>query len=225
MATIAVADVQTRARKRYPDLDDGVTDTADLMQEVHDDILSRVPIVLTTETFSSLVAGTATYSMNAETLRVWDVYYVRSSTAQDDKQLKFTTPRWLSLNKRRWRTAPNAEPEYAYVIPNSSGARLLGLYQPPAVTSSASYPQVVCYVSRSETLSTNLPTIIDDLTPYLHGIWWRFLVMWRSAEEAQQFKKEYYDPAVMALNAKLQIFLAGNVPIIQPWVRQSASPR
>jgi len=222
---VIVADVQTRAKKRYPDLDDGGTDTATLMQEVHDDILARVPIVLAEENLTALVVGTKTYAIDDSTLRVWVAYYIRSSSAQDDKKLTFTTERWLDLNRGRWRTAANGEPTYAYMTVNSSGARMLGFYKSPDTATSGSYPQVRLYVSRKQTLTTNLPTIIDEMDPYLHGIWWRYLMMWGRMEEADAFKKELYDPAVMKLTAKMQTFMAGNVPHIQPWIAQTAQPR
>lgn len=142
-----VSDIITAIKDTFGHLSDA--EYLRILNDVHSEFLVDLPITAETITMTALVADTQEYSFDASVLDVWDVRYLRSSTAGDSIQLKPTTVDYLDYEYGDWRGDEHGEPKFYYF----TGVNI-GLYPKPDTTSSASYPQLSIYVTDSVTLST-----------------------------------------------------------------------
>ena len=144
---MTVAEIITAIKDTFGHLSDA--EYLRILQDVHTEFLVDLPITAETITMTALVAETQEYAFDASVVDVWDVRYLRTSTAGDSKQLKPISRDELDSEHGDWLGDESGEPDYYYF----TGLNI-GLYPKPDTSSSASYPQLSIYVTDSVTLAT-----------------------------------------------------------------------
>lgn len=166
---MTINQVIQRLRRQLPDADD--TTILDYINEVHDDLLSLVPLNRTEEDIS-LVANQTEYTLNPSTVRVWEAEYLRSAT--DRRPLKGEDITRLALAQPTWRNMPAGVPR-RFFIDRDEDEQIVGILPKPNVTTSGGYPIVKLHVTRTETLTrtSNVPVGISG-DVYVFGAMARF---------------------------------------------------
>lgn len=221
-----VAEARARAAKRYPDIEDGSTFGLTLCQEALDELLFHVPLIKSTETLSSLVAGTATYAQTATTIRIWEAFYIRSATQGDYRILTVTSPEAMRLDFPGWHLQRNGEPRRIMRDANAATppVAVYRLWPTPDTASSGSpaYPQVYMTITKGVTLgaSDTLPNQLKSLDALVALMLKRFSYLYAPDDYAKNV-----DAANLAI-LDLATTVQGQSPEVQPearpfWTQQS----
>ena len=179
-----VSDLITQIKDTFGHLSDA--EYLRILQDVHSEFLVDLPITATTITETALVAETQEYTFDASVLDVWDVRYVKTSTAGDSKQLKPISVDQLDHEYGDWRGDESGEPDYYYFTDTK-----IGLYPKPDTSSSASYPQLSMYVTDSVTLATGttMPTRINAYRAWVDEAVYR-IALKEQSEFLQFYERE-----------------------------------
>lgn len=220
-----VAEARARARKRYPDFEDGTTFGLDLCQEALDELLFEVPLIKTTETLSALVAGTATYTKTEATLVIWEATYLRSANQGDFHPLKPTTQAHLDKDFPGWKRDANGTPERILLDANDASPpiALYRLWPTPDTSSTGSpaYPRVELTVTKKVTLTAGdtLPNQLKTLDPLIALMFKRF--SWLYKREDFQANDVAAKLAIAELQRRVEAIPVDVQPEIRPfWVQQ-----
>jgi hypothetical protein len=215
-----VANLRTRAAKRYPDLEDGGTLGLDLFQETHDDILAEIPMVLDTEDIA-LTDDDPTYPVDEDILRIWEATWRRSATANDIRLLRVVTQEWMDLHHRGWKyLAAQTEPNFLVLEATADAAAVAQFRFSPNldITVSGAYPKVTLTVTRKQTLAANstLPQQVKDPDAYLEGVWWRFAKLYLDDDRLADRHEQRYLRAKAKLFERVRLISPEIQPVIYP---------
>lgn len=139
------------------------------LQAIHDELCFDFKLIKSTETETSLVAGTREYALPAGTARVYQVRYVRSATAGDFRVLQETSEDELDQTRRNWRGLDNGEP-YKFFADGGN----LSLVPAPDTASSGSpaYPRLEFEIASYEPGldgTEDLPTGLSSYEAWVDG--------------------------------------------------------
>lgn len=148
----------------FPDVDDDPTALA-YLNRAHEWICTQVQLKDSTESFTSLVAGTAEYPLTATVTKIWSGRYVKSASAGDFTPIRPTSIEELDYVDENWRAHGNGTPAQFYIHGTD-----IGFYRKPDTATSGSYPQIVLEVTAKETLvvGTTMPA---QTTNYDAWVW------------------------------------------------------
>lgn len=130
--------------------------TLAVMQQACNKLAGLYPLWTSTHTFSALEAGTHEYAYAVVPASVRSARYLTSST-DAGVVLRATTVDELDNFNGYWRGYQNSTPTQYYTL-STGAATNLGIVAAPAVTSSASYPQVQVYCWDYALLAFNAAT-------------------------------------------------------------------
>lgn len=168
MAT--VASVITRMQRKFPDID-GAT-ALEYLNLTHQELCVRIPLSIQSESIS-LTAGTFSYAIHDDDVKVWHVEYMRSAT--DIHRLEAS--HWETWNQEQpqWRMNAQAEPT-RYAIHRDSTDQAIYLWSPPNLTTSGGYPVIRLWVTRYVALTSNgdLPPGLVNSEVYAFGAMMRY---------------------------------------------------
>lgn len=193
--SVTVATVEAMVQKDFPDVP--TTDVLEMLQEVCDELAQLYPLKESSQTFSSLVADTATYNFSTVPASVRSAVYKPSATASSWFVLRATNIDELNSDYPRWQMETSAQPTRFYTTSDATNLKL-GLFAPPNETSSAGYPAVTVFTWEYFTLSTNMPVTVVAATVFRYGACYRFAL--RLGDNRTQFFKAMYEEAKRTLH-------------------------
>lgn len=157
------------------------------LQAIHDDLCRVMRLKPSTQTLSSIVAGTPGYALSAGWARVFGVRYFSSAT--DYTKLKATDKDELDSFRYNWRLE-SGTPDSYYI---ESGN--IYLVPSPDTSSSGGYPKVEVDISSTETLSgsgTNLPSGVSSYRAWIEGAKWLIALRYQDPRTSY-YEKRYED--------------------------------
>ena len=149
------------------------TKTLRYLQKANDYLATKLPLSLTSEDITTIVAGTREYAVSALMKRLWSAEWVMSSADGDSYDLKATSIPALNNSNPSWRRAPQGRPTRRY-LSLSGDSVVIGLDPKPNLSTSGGYPLLRLYESRTTTLATdgNLPANILSAAAHVFYACW-----------------------------------------------------
>lgn len=153
------------AKLDFPD----ETDTKALadLQVIHDELCFDFKVYPSTQSLTSLVAGTNNYALTAGTKRVYNARYLANSSSS--KPLEPTHRDHMDVLDPNWEARANGTPREYWVE-----AGKVYLHPTPDTSSSGGYPKVELVTTLGQTLvvGTTLPSV-PNYQAWVEGVKWR----------------------------------------------------
>jgi len=159
-----------RAQSKRPSIT--AADGLVLLNDVHNEILSRVNLQSDIETIATLSATTRLYDLTTTVKKVWWCRYQLSSTENDYVELKPTTVD--TLEYENYVSNSGTPPSVYFTTHKSDGTMQIGIHPLPAATS-GSYPSLILRVTRATALTVSPDSDLPLGAPSFKA-WWRGIV-------------------------------------------------
>lgn len=202
MATL-VSTIVTRVQRIFPDFVD-TTSHAEYANLVHRDVLTRIPLRVTTRDIAYTTAQE--YAIQDTEVRVWSVELY--TTATSHRPLIETSVEHLNATQRNWRSAPTTNQATRFYIWSNTTGRVIGIVPAPASAASGGYPLLRLYVSAADVLTTSSSIVAglenDDL--YTYGMAARYAL--DEHRDQYDFWQEKYE---MAMQKEMGHYFGFNV--------------
>ena len=136
-----------------------------LFNEAHVRILGECRLIPDTTTTVSLVAGQMEYAIANDVARIWDAIYYDSSNSFYPLKQTDESRLYYQEYGPGWEVVTPSKPTKYY----ERGGNI-GLWPPPASSSTGGYPQVVLYYTQIDglTLTSTLPSTINTVYPWVY---------------------------------------------------------
>jgi len=206
MATVEQA--FTRVKRIFPEADQ--TSILDYLNEVHNELVTTLPIVVDTEDLT-LVVSQQEYTLDADIVRVWSAYLHKSTT--DIRPLTAKDVSEMNIREPLWRRKNASDPTGFYVWRNTT-EQVVGLDPKPISATSGTYPFVRLHVTRTATLtrSSDLPKAIMSTDVYVFGACARYA----NEPNSMMFYRMRYEQLLEAEIAKFHGINVQSKPSIIP---------
>jgi hypothetical protein len=210
----------------YPECDATIAES--LFNDVYKEILLSLQLRTNTVTVN-LTAGTGTYDLSENIIRIHEVLY-QASASSTGEALTHTSLAEMRILCPNYAQAGQGTPLYAYTTSatdTDSGKMQLGLYPVPNVSTSGTYPRVVLHVTQYAVLSgtETLPNAIltDDL--FLYGMSYKWAV--RQDPEKVAYWHQLYNQEMLMNQDRVNRTLieAPLGKMLSPWLNRQSSLR